>query len=431
MGKTTLNFNYQISCLDNGIKVVSCFLPGRESVAVGIWITAGSRYEPQRISGVSHFLEHIVFKGTKKRSSIEIKQAIEGIGGSINAFTGEEFTCYFAKLRSKYLENAIDVLSDLIKTPLIPADEVEKERLVILEEIKMYLDIPMHFVHELLNQLLWPQHPLGRFISGSIATVKNISPSILRSYWKDKYNAKNITLVATGSLEHEQLLKIAYKFLNDIPAGKRNRFTPAKVFNNKPELLLETKDVQQAHFALGVYGLPRFHPERFSLGLIHIIMGANMSSRLFEEIREKRGLAYEIGTNLRKYHDTGAFVVHAGTDKDKLVKCLDVILKQLSLLKKKEIKKGELNRAKEYWMGQFLLMLEQTLEHMIWLGEHFVTSQKLPDPKEVIDGINKVDGADIKELAKKIFKDESLKLALIAPIAQAEKNKLKKLLGFR
>jgi predicted Zn-dependent peptidase len=431
---STQKADYNFHELENGIKILSCFLPDRESVSVGVWVRVGSRYENKKIAGVSHFLEHIVFKGTKNRTASQIKRSIEGIGGSLNAFTSEEYTCYFVKLRAKYLSQAIDVLSDLVKNPVINSNDVEKEKLVILEEIKMYLDIPMHLVHELLNGLLWPKHPLGRFISGTLDTVSKISSSDIYKYWKDKYQSPNIVIVACGAVNHKKLVELTKRYFLNLSQGKKNKFFPV-ILNRKvkkgKDFLLKKKETQQAHFALGVYGLPRVHPQKYVLSLLHIILGANMSSRLFEEVREKRGLAYEIGTNIRRYIDTGAFVVHAGTDKTKVKKCIDVILKELSNLKKNIVGKNELERAKEYYLGQFLLMLEQTLEHMIWLGENFITTEKILKPQDIITEVKKVEEPQIKKLANVLFRNNKLNLSLIAPLEKEEFKEINKILYFK
>ncbi|MDI6606695.1 MAG: pitrilysin family protein, partial [Candidatus Omnitrophota bacterium] len=286
--------SYQKSALDNGLKLVSYNMPQRQSLALGIWIKVGGRFEDAGNKGISHFLEHLLFKGTKKYSCRKIKESIEGVGGTLNAFTSEEVTCYLVKLPAAYQDLALDILSDMVLNPSLPAEEVEKERTVILEEIKMYKDLPQSYVHELLEGLLWPGQPLGMNIAGTFESVAGIKREEISLFRENHYTAPNIVISAAGLLEHEQLLE-KIKGMFSSPAKKQlNQFLPAKDKQAKPQLKILHKETEQSHLALGFHSLRRDHPLRYALSLLHIILGANMSSRLFNEVREKRGLAYEI-----------------------------------------------------------------------------------------------------------------------------------------
>jgi len=417
---------YKKTRLDNGLTVVTYYMPNRVSVALGIWIKVGARYEQARINGISHFLEHLLFKGTKKRSCEEIKQSIEGIGGSLNAFTSEELTCYLAKIPGKYLACALDVLGDMVINPTLAPGDIEMERRVILEEIRMYKDLPGHYVSDLLTKLLWPKQPLGMNIAGEAESVRAINRNHLVSYKQRFYQPNNIVVVACGALKHEAVLKECRRAIPSLTQGQRNGFRPAREKQSSPQLRCQVKDTEQTHLALGMHALPRNHPERFCLGLLHIVLGANMSSRLFREVRERRGLAYEIGTAVKFYQDTGAFVVHAGVDNRRVKETLEVILEQLREIKKTAVGSEELKRAKEYYVGQLRLGLEETVGHMGWLGENFVSLNKFLWPEEIIRRVKKISPDKLKRLANKILKRSKLNLALIGPLKAKDKQRIKK-----
>lgn len=419
---------YKRTDLENGLKIISFYMPGMESISLGIWLNAGGRYEKKKLCGISHFLEHLVFRGTKKRTARQIKEAVEGLGGMLNAFTAEEFTCYLVKIRSKHLRLALDVLMDMVLNAKLSADDVEKERAVILEEIRMYLDLPMHYVHELLSTLLWPDQPLGMLLSGTFETVSQIKAEQIRHYRDEFYLPCGTTIVACGSLKHEELVSNARKYFATIPSGKKQKFAKVKISQTKPQTNFLDRNTEQTHISLGVHALSRDHPDKYALTLLHIILGANMSSRLFQEVREKRGLAYEIGTQLKRYMDTGALLVSAGMEHKNACESINVILKELRKIKKEPLGKKEFNRAKEYFIGQFLLALEDTMDHMIWLGEHLATLDKFYTKEEVLKKINKVSREDILRLAQQIFKTEDLNLALIGPMKEKDKKKIEEAL---
>ncbi|MCM8779108.1 MAG: insulinase family protein [Candidatus Omnitrophica bacterium] len=410
--------------LDNGLKIACLRMPNRESVSLGIWINAGGRYETEKLSGVSHFLEHLVFRGTKRRSARKIKEAIEGVGGMLNAFTAEEFTCYFVKIPAGYLELSLDVLSDIVLNARLDGEDLEKERKIILEEIKMYLDLPMHYVHELLNQLLWPKHPLGRFLCGTVESVSRIQREEIVAYRDSFYQPQHINVIACGAIDREKLVSLAKKYFSSLRRGERLSFNKVEIKQTKVQTNFMEKDTEQTHISLGVHGLSREHKDRYALALLHIILGANMSSRLFEEVREKRGLAYEIGTHLKKFQDTGAFIINAGVEHKKVIEAIKVIIEELRKIKKNPVKKSEFRRAKEYFTGQFLLSLEETMDHMLWLGENVTMLDKIYLPQEILDELNKTKIEDIQLLANSLFKTSDLNLALIGPISDKERREI-------
>lgn len=396
-------------------------MPNMQSVALGIWIKVGGRYEVEKNKGISHYLEHLTFKGSRNYSCRKIKESIEGVGGSLNGFTSEELTCYLVKIPSRYLALALDILSDMVINPALPASEIEKEKQVILEEIKMYKDLPQSYVQELLDELLWPKQALGEPIIGTFDSVKSIERADLVLFKHKFYTPQNIVVSAVGLLEYDKLTKaIKDKFFRQ--EGKDlNIFTLAKEKQNSPVLKIFYKDTQQSHLALGFHGFRRDHPLKHAVGLLHVILGANMSSRLFNELREKKGLAYEIGTHLKRFYDTGAFIVHAGIDNRKVNEAIGLILKELQKVKSSLVNKDEFKRAKEFYLGQLMLALEDTLDYMLWIGETTATLDKTYTLDEVIKEVNRLKREDIQEVAQHIFQEKKLNLALIGPLKDKQR----------
>jgi predicted Zn-dependent peptidase len=412
---------YKKSIFKNGIRVVSHNMPDRQSAALGIWLDVGSRYETKKISGIAHFLEHLIFKGSRKYSCRQIKESIEGIGGALNGFTSEEFTAYIAKFPANFFDKVLDVLSDMVLNPLFPPEEIEKERTVIIEEIKMYKDLPQSYVSQLLDELLWPKHPLGENIAGTIESVKALSRKDLCAFKEKHYSAPHILIAACGRLDQDEILgKIEKRFANTA-VKKRDDFIGVKEHQGHPALKLFNKDTEQTHMALGFHSLERGHPDRHALGLLHVVLGGNMSSRLFNEVREKKGLAYEIGTGIARLHDAGAFIVHAGIDNRKVKPALEVILRELERVKEKLVTEDEFKRAKDFYTGQLALALEDTMDHMLWVGESVIALNKTRTLDDIINEVNKVSRQDLMRLSRKIFNKNKANLALIGPLKDQEK----------
>jgi predicted Zn-dependent peptidase len=411
---------YKKTILNNGLKIITHAMTQMQSVALGVWIKVGGRYESGELKGIAHFLEHLAFKGTKKYSCRKLKESIEGIGGSLNGFTSEELTCYLAKLPANYLDLALDILSDMVINPLLQGDDIEKERTVIIEEIKMYKDLPHSYVHELLDELLWPQQPLGTTISGTIESISRISKFDMSSFKEAHYTTPNIVISAAGMLEHNTFRRRIEKIFSGLGGKNINRFLPVKEEQTKPQLKIFAKDTEQTHLALGFHGLKRDHSLRYALWILHIILGANMSSRLFNELREKRGLAYEIGTQTKYFQDTGSFIVHAGIDNRKVNEAIRLILKELDKVRHKLVSIDEFKRAKDFYLGQLMLSLEDTLDHMLWIGESTTTLDEVYTLGEIIKKVKRIKREDIQELSCQIFKEKNLNLALIGPLGSSE-----------
>ena len=398
----------------------------RESAAVALWVRVGGRYEPKKLSGVSHFLEHMLFKGTKRRNSRQIKREVEGVGGVLNAFTGEEATCYFAKLLVGHYSRAVDVLSDMVREATLLEKELERERPVILEEIKMYRDQPAQHVHELLSELMWPDHPLGRNLAGTAETVSAISRRAMMDYKQKYYHPRNVLLSVAGPVSHAEVLELAQKFFPARPNGAASRFAAVDARQQRPRYQFVEKDTEQTHLVLGFHGFSRRDKRRYALGTLNVLLGGNMSSRLFEEVREKRGLAYEIRSSVGHYQDTGSLTISAGTENKKAGLTIAVALEELWKLIKKPVPEEELKRAKDYYVGQFLMGLEDTLDHLLWVGEKVLYHEDPPRREEILRNIQSVTAWEIQEVARDIFQTAKFNLALIGPLKEKEQAKIRR-----
>ena len=418
---------YKRQRLGNGLSVVAKRSSSVESVSLGIWINIGSRYEPDSQKGISHFLEHLLFKGSKRYSCRAIKESIEGVGGTLNGFTSEEHTCYLVKIPHRYSFRALDILSDMVINPSLKAADIRMEKTVVLEELKMYRDLPQSYVNELLDELLWPQQALGSPIIGTVETVNRISREVLKKFQVSHYTASNIVISASGFLDYDLLTKRVSAIFSPLKPTKPNVFCQAREYQGKPQLKIFHKDTEQTHMALGFHALKRDHPLKYALAILHIILGANMSSRLFNQVREKRGLAYEIGTGLKRYRDTGAFLVHAGIDNSKVQDCLGLIFQELAKTKKYLVDQDEFRRAKDFYLGQLSLALEDTMEHMLWMGESVACSDKVYSLEQVVQEVNKVSREDVRAVSAQIFRNENINLALIGPLEKKEKQIYEKL----
>lgn len=407
---------YKIDLLDNGLRVATEPMSHMESVSIGIWIRAGGRYENSKNSGISHLLEHLLFKGTTNRDMITIKQEIEGRGGNFNGFTSEEHTCYLVKVLSKDIELGIDILSDMVLNPRLEDEELKKEKSVIIEEINMYKDMPSHYVHEILAEEMWPDQPLGMPLAGTVESVNSITRQELISYKEEYYNPRNILVVGTGRIKPNELVKMSGKYLQAAKAKVESKFKGVKLTQGSPVIKITSKDTEQTHVALGLHAIDRFHADKHVLSLINIILGANMSSRLFHIVRDEMALCYEISSSIRRYEDCGSFVVSAGVDDKKLTKALNIILRELARIKTEPVAREELERAKEYYRGQLLFALEDTMSHMLWLGEKMISGEKDFSVKSILERIDAVKYEDIMRLSKEIFRDGNLNLAVIGPI---------------
>jgi len=420
---------YHRTVLENGLRILSAPRGEAESVAIGIWINAGGRYENARLNGISHFLEHLLFKGTKTRSCRQIKEAVEGRGGALNAFTDEEFTCVWAKVQPKELESTVEVLTDMVLNPSLDSAELEKERGVILEEIRMYRDLPMQSVHDLLSNLLWPHHPLGMNLAGTEESVKRIRRADLASYQKRFCTPRNIVIAVCGRHTHRALVEGVSRLWRRIPAGRRQPYPKVRQRQLKPRLKVEIKETEQTHLSLGFHAFPRNHPHVHALNLLNVVLGGNMSSRLFQEVREERGLCYEIGSQVKRYRDTGLFSVSAGVEHRNLIRCLDLILRELKEVRRGGVTPKEFEQAAEFFVGQLLFALEDTVEHMCWVGECEMLLERVESVETILNQVNRVRRRDLTQVAKMILRPQRLNLAVIGPVKRKVSSRIQKLLS--
>lgn len=419
---------YEAVRLSSGLRLVVGRLKERSSVAIGVWARVGGRYEPAQVSGISHFLEHLVFKGTRRRSCEELKQAIEGYGGALNGFTGEEVTCYLAKALQPHVPRAVDVLTDMLLNPRMDAVDVEKERQVILEEIRMYLDQPAQHVHELISELLWPNHPLGRPLAGTPESMARITREELRHHQARYYTPHNLTVVAVGDVTVDKLRRELSARVRQRRAHPVKAPLPASRIVRNHRMRWQHKETEQTHVCLAAHAVGRQHPRRFAVNLLHVILGANMSSRLFREVREKRALAYEVGSHLKRYQDTGSFVVTLGCEPRKLVEAVSIVVQELQRISRHPASRAEFRRAKEFYRGQLLMTLEDTMEHMLWLGESFVLDHHLPDVPRMLRMLERVTLHDIQHAARHLFTANRLRLAIVGPHSGEEERVLRNMI---
>ncbi len=411
---------YQITTLANGLGIALRSWPNAQSAAIGVWVRAGGRYESAARAGISHFVEHMLFKGTRRRSCEELKQQIEGVGGTLNGFTAEEFTCYMAKVPARHLRRALTVLADMVRHPTLAPRDMEREREVILEEIRMYEDAPGQYVHDLFGQLLWPKHPLGMLLSGTAETVRRITRSDLAAYWRQMYQPRRTLVAVVGALNPDAVVRCLRRLFGAARGAPVRTFLRAPRPRRGPQVRVWSKQTEQTHLCLGTYAIPRTHPDRFALELLHVLLGANMSSRLFREVRERRGLVYEIGTHIKRFADTGAFVVYAGCDPGKLTLTLQTVVTELARIRRAPVGRSELRRAKDYYAGQLLMGLEDTMDHMLWAGEQAITVGRIAQPSLLLTHIERVTARDIQRVARHLFVAPRLHLVIMGPVESSE-----------
>lgn len=414
--------------LKNGLRIITIPQKNIQSAVVLVLVGTGSKYESRKENGISHFLEHMFFKGTKKRpNTLKIAETLDSVGGSYNAFTSEEVTGYWAKVNYENFDLALDWVSDILLNTQIKSKDLEKEKGVILEEINMYLDLPMSYVSMLWDKLLYGDQPAGRSILGSKTNITNFKRADFIRYRDEHYLASNTVVCVAGNIP-KTAEKSVINYFKDIKTG----ITPLKeVVDDKQEkakALIHFKKTDQTHLCLGVRGYNLFQKERYAQDLLAVILGGNMSSRLFMSVREKQGLAYYIRTSSDKNSDTGSLVTQAGVDNKNTEKAIISILKEYKELRTKKVSHKELQKAKDYSKGTFSLSLESSNAQASFYAGQEILTRKIVSPKEYIKKIDSVTISDIQKVAKNIFQPEKLNLALIGPFKDKDKfNKLLKL----
>ena len=389
----------------NGVRLITETMDHVRSVSVGVWLTRGSRHEPREHGGIAHFVEHMLFKGTTSRSAQDIAQEVDCLGGHLDAFTSKEYAGYYIKVLDEHLPKAIDVLSDLVLNPAFAPGDVEREKKVILEEIKMVEDTPDDLVHELFTQSFWDGHPLGRPILGSPETVEALTSDVLRAYFDGTYTAGNLVIVAVGNVTHEQMRNLVWPAFGRLSArGEATDERPPAVL---PQAQVRSKDLEQSHVCLGTSSYPQNHDDRYAAYVLNTMLGGSMSSRLFQNVREKRGLAYAVFSNLSAYRDAGSLTVYAGCANEAVREVVTLVVQELRGMKV-EPPEAELRRAKDHLKGSLMLSLESTSSRMSNLARQEMYFDRQFSLDETIQSIEQVSAADVVRVARDLFANGSL-----------------------
>ena len=398
-----------------GLRVVSEPLGGVRSIALGLWIGVGSRFERPSEGGISHFIEHLLFKGTERFSAAGIAEAFDAIGGEVNAATGRDHTVLYTRVLDEHLDRAFDVLADMLVRPAFR--ELEQERQVILEEILMYEDDPGDLVHDLMSEAVFPDQPLGRPVIGTSEVIGGLPEEEIRAFHAGHYTAGNIVVAASGSIDHAHLVDLAERHLGDLARGVAHGVQAAAP--GTPRLVARAKPTEQYHVALGGPGLDRSDDRRHAMGVLDVVLGGSMSSRLFQEIREKRGLAYSVGTYSVGYSDTGQVGVYLGTREDNLVEASEIIARELRRMGEEPVPADELARAKEHLKGRLVLGLESPATRMHRIGRSVLSGTELLDVDEIIARVEAVTADDVLALAREFWDPSGLSIAAIGPRTEA------------
>ena len=415
---------FRKTILKNGLRLITAPMPGSKTATVLVLVKTGSKYETKETNGISHFLEHMFFKGTKKRPTpADIVKDMDRIGGEYNAFTSKETTGYYAKVDPKHLDLSIDWISDIFLNSKFDEAEIKKEKRVILEEINMYYDLPMQYVGVLWEQLLYGDQPAGWPVWGNKETVLKIKKKDFLNYLKTRYSAKNSLVCVTGNFSNKEINKKIEKYFSKLDGRKFTEKKNVVEKQSKPEKLIYFKKTDQTHLCLGVRGYDIFHKDRYVLKVLGVILGGFMSSRLFQEVREKKGLAYYIRTSVDTNPDTGYLVTQAGVANEKTEEAIETVLNEYRKIKDGKVGKDELNRAKEHIKGSMLLNLETSDELASFIAGQEIIKKEILTPKQVFAEVDKISIDDIQRVAQDIFKSQKLNLALIGPFKNKQKFK--------
>ena len=409
---------YKMTTLTNGLRILTVALPYVQSVSLGFFLDVGSRYENESLAGASHFVEHMAFKGSENHPTpLEIVEAIEGKGGILGASTGLETTLYWAKVASAYLPEALDVVSDMLLRSRFTEPDVEKERAIIGEEISSILDAPESLSQLLVNQLQWPEHPLGREVAGTRQSISALTRGALLAFMGEHYRPGRVVLGLAGDVEHEQIVDWATRNLSDWEAGSPGTYEPAPATPWGPKLEVRFKETEQAQLSFSFAGLSRGDPDRFGLQLLNVILGEGMQSRLFQQVREELGLAYSIGSFTSSLKDTGAVGIFAGAGPTRTEETIRAILDELDRLRQEPIPESELVKAVEFVQGRLALSMEDSFAVAAWYARQQLLGPEVLEPSEAISRFEAVQTSDIQRLAGAIFQPQRLNLAIVGPFS--------------
>ncbi len=399
--------------LESGLRLITESMPHVRSVSLGVWLTRGSRHESVDRSGIAHFVEHMLFKGTGTRSAEDIAQAIDSIGGQLDAFTAKEYASYYIKVLDEHLPTAVDLLSDIVMNPNLTAEDLDKEKKVILEEIKMVEDTPDDLVHELFTQHFWEGHALGRPILGSKETVESFTTDILRQYFRTSYVAPNLIVSAAGNIEHARVRDLIAGAFEKLPSTRApfDDETPRVL----PQVTVRSKELEQSHLCLGTNSYAQNHPDRYVSYIMNTVLGGSMSSRLFQNVRERRGLAYAVFSGLSAYRDAGNITIYAGCANEAVPEVVDVCVEELRGMKAAPVADAELRRAKDHLKGSLMLSLENTASRMSHLARQEIYFERHFSLDETLAGVERVTAADVTRVATDLFSNGSLAATVVGP----------------
>jgi predicted Zn-dependent peptidase len=400
--------------LANGLRLVTESMPHVRSVSIGVWLTRGSRHEPATQAGIAHFVEHMLFKGTSRRSAEDIAQQVDSIGGQLDAFTSKEYAGYYIKVLDEHLPIATDILSDLVSNPVMAAEDIEREKKVVLEEIKMVEDTPDDLVHELFVESYWSGHALGRPILGTPASVSAFDQETLNRYFGEAYVPGNFIVVAVGNLEHDRVRALVEHAFGTSRSGGMAPVDGPPV--SSIVVQIRQKELEQSHVCLGTAGLPQNHPDRYVSYALNTVLGGSMSSRLFQNVREKRGLAYAVFSSMSAYQDVGSLSIYAGCSNDVVAELIEVVVGELRRLKREPVGTVELRRAKDHLKGSLMLNLESTSSRM----SHHARQEIYRDPSDSLDdilaAIERVTADEVQRLAGELFAGQALAATVLGDV---------------
>lgn len=400
--------------LDNGLRVLTEPMTQVRSVSIGVWLARGSRHETVEQSGIAHFIEHMLFKGTASRTASDIAEAIDSIGGQLDAFTAKEYASYYIKVLDEHLPRALDVLSDIVLNPAFDPLDIEREKKVVLEEIKMVEDTPDDLVHELFTQGFWEDHPLGRPILGTPDTVESFTAEGLREYFQDAYTPGNLIISAVGNLQHDHvrhLVEERFGHLRTVGAPFAEE-TPRVA----PKVLVRHKDLEQSHVCLGTNGYRQDHEGRYASYVLNTLLGGSMSSRLFQNVREKRGLAYAVFSGMSAYRDAGSFTIYAGCANEAVAEVVDLVVEEMRTVKRTRVPEAELQRSKDHLKGSLMLSLENTASRMSHIARQEIYFQRQVDMDETLRGVEGVTAEDVQRVATDLFENGSMSATVLGNV---------------
>lgn len=400
--------------LNNGIRVITERIPYASSVSIGIWVANGSRHERRESNGVAHFIEHLLFKGTERRSSLDIAREIDSVGGVLNAFTSREYVCYYAKVLDKFLPKAVDLLTDIFLHSTFDTEEIEKERRVVLQEINMMEDTPDDLIHDLFHQHFWKGHPLGMSILGDAESVTGLSRDAIIAYKEQMYRSDDVIVTAAGNLTHDKLTALLEQYLHSVPSGNGRTESAPPVYERRIELV--EKDLEQIHVCLGLKGVQQSHPQRYDAFIMNAILGGSMSSRLFQEVREKSGLAYSVYSYIASHADAGSLVVYAGASPENQEELLEIMLREIGRFKTEPVPAEQLDGAREQLKGNLLLSLESSDNRMSRLAKNEIYFGTPLPLSEIMEGFDRVTAESIQTLAVDILDNSALTLVMLGRI---------------